>query len=57
MSGIDPQVITHRLNIDPKHHLVTQKWRAFNTKCYETIKMEVDKLLKVDFIRSVDYPV
>lgn len=28
----------------------------FNLKHYEAIKAEVDKLLKVDFTRSMDYP-
>lgn len=27
----------------------------FNTKCYEVIKAEVEKLLKTDFIRGVYY--
>lgn len=56
MTSIDPHVITHRRNIDLKHRLVKQKCRIFNLKCYEAIKVEVDKLLKAGFIRNVDYP-
>lgn len=55
--GIDSHVIARWLNIDPKYRLVKQKWREFNTKRYKAIKAEVDKLLKLDFIKSVDYPV
>lgn len=56
MLGIDSCVIAHRLNIDPKYHLVKQKQRAFNSVHYEAIKAEVNNLLKANFIRSVDYP-
>lgn len=56
MSGIDPNIIAYQLNIDPKHCFVKQKCRAFNLKRYKAIKTKVDKLLKVDVIRSVDYP-
>lgn len=55
MLGIDPYVITQWLNIDPKHRSIKQKQRVFNLERYETIKVEVDKLLKARFIRSVNY--
>lgn len=56
MSGIDPGIIAHRLNVDPQYKLVKQKLKWFNAERYEAIKVEVDKLLKADFIRGVDYP-
>lgn len=56
MLSINPNVIAYRLNIDLKHHPVKQKSRAFNSKRYKAIKVEVDKLLKANFIRRVDYP-
>lgn len=55
MSSIDPNMIAHWFNIEPKHHLVKQKRRAFNSKRYEAIKAKVNKLLKADSIRSVNY--
>lgn len=54
--SIDSHVIAHQLNIDLKHRPVKQKWRAFNSERYEAIKVEVDKLLKAGFVRSMDYP-
>ncbi|KAL5540191.1 hypothetical protein UlMin_043740 [Ulmus minor] len=56
MPGIDPKVIVHRLNIDPSFRPVKQKRRTFNAERYMAINTEVDKLLKADFIREVNYP-
>lgn len=53
--GIDPHVITHQLDIDPKYHLIKQKQRVFNFEHYEAINMVVDKLLNAGFVKSVDY--
>lgn len=50
-------MIENRLNVNLKHLPVKKKRRAFNTKRYEAIKAEIDKLLKADFIKSTDYPV
>lgn len=55
MPDIDLSMIAHWLIIDPKYHPVKQKRRAFNSECYEAIKVKVNKLLKADFISSVDY--
>ena len=56
MSGIDPSVIVHRLNVDPAHKHVIRKHRRFNLERYTTISEEVDKLLKAKFIREAHYP-
>lgn len=56
MPRIDPNMITHRLNIDPNHHPNKQKRRIFILERYKAIKVEVDKLIKAGFIRSIDYP-
>lgn len=56
MPGINPKVITHRLNVNPVFKPVRQKRRSFNPERYEAITEEVDKLLKVRFIREVHYP-
>ncbi|KAL5572097.1 hypothetical protein UlMin_021694 [Ulmus minor] len=56
MPGIDPNVIVHRLNIDPNFKLVKQKRRTFNAERYMAINTEVDKLLKAKFIEEANYP-
>lgn len=50
MLGIYSNMIAHHLNVDLQHRPIKQKCRSFNSERYEAIKMEVDKLLKEDFI-------
>jgi hypothetical protein len=56
MSGIDPSVISHRLNVDPNYRSIKQKRRNFAPERNQAIREEVERLLKVGFIREVDYP-
>ncbi|KAL5541984.1 hypothetical protein UlMin_009694 [Ulmus minor] len=56
MPGIDPNVIVHRLNIDPNFKPIKQKLRTFNAERYMAINTEVDKLLKAGFIEEANYP-
>ena len=56
MLGIDNSVNMHKLNMDPKAHLVKQKRHAFNLKRYATINEEVDKTKASRFIWEVYYP-
>ncbi|KAK3006484.1 hypothetical protein RJ639_016085 [Escallonia herrerae] len=42
MPGIDPEIITHRLNADPSKKPVKQKKRTFGPERQEKIKEEVD---------------
>ena len=56
MPGIDPAVMCHQLNVNPRHWPVIQKRRAFNPERYEAINGEVRKLLAAGFIREVTYP-
>ena len=56
MGGIDPTVITHRLNASPSFKLVKQKRRSFAPERQKAINEEVDKLLQVGAIREVEYP-
>ena len=55
MSGIDPSVITHRLNVCPSSKPVRQKKRVFAPKRDGAIKDEVQKLMVAKFIREVYY--
>ncbi|KAL2246282.1 UNVERIFIED_CONTAM: Retrovirus-related Pol polyprotein from transposon [Sesamum indicum] len=45
---INPEVIIHRLNVDPTMRPVQQKKRSFGGDKNEIIREEVDKLLKAD---------
>ena len=56
MLGIDPNVITHRLNVYPSSKPVRQKKRVFAPERDKAIKEEVQKLTTAQFIRKVYYP-
>ena len=50
MPCIDPNVITHRLNVCPSLKPMRQKKRVFDPKRDNVIKDEVQKLMAVKFI-------
>ena len=50
MPGIDPNVITHRLNVCPSSKSVRQKKRVFSPERDNAIKDEVQKLMAAKFI-------
>ena len=50
MLGIDPGVITHRLNVSPSFKPIRQKKRVFAPKRDSAIKDEVHKLMAAKFI-------
>ncbi|XP_074327796.1 uncharacterized protein LOC141665711 [Apium graveolens] len=52
MPGIDPNLITHRLNIDPTRKVVKQKKRTYAPDRLEAMKQEVKKLLEAGFIEE-----
>lgn len=53
MSRIDPQLVVHRLNVNPTLRLVKQKKRNFASERNQVIVEEVEKLLVARFIREV----
>jgi hypothetical protein len=55
MPGIPREVIAHKLGIDPAFKPIKQKERRYTPERRETIRLEVNKLLEVGFIRPVDY--
>ena len=55
MGGIDPTIITHRLNVSPSFKLVKQK-RSFAPERQKVINEEVGKLPQEGAIREVEYP-
>ena len=56
MPGIDPSVITHRLNVSSFHKPVRQKKIVFALERDNAIKEEVQKLVTAEFICEVYYP-
>ena len=56
MGGIDPTIITHRLNVSPSFKPVKNKRRSFAPERQKAINEEVGKLLQVGVIREVEYP-
>ncbi|KAK2997405.1 hypothetical protein RJ639_024873 [Escallonia herrerae] len=56
ISGIDPKVITHKLNVDLSKKHVKQRKGTFAPETHEKIEEEVDKLLTANFIAKIYYP-
>ncbi|XP_050207805.1 uncharacterized protein LOC126657193 [Mercurialis annua] len=56
LGGVDPKIISHKLNVDAKCKPVKQKKRTFSLEKQIAIRDEVEKLSKAGFIRKVDYP-
>ena len=56
MTGIDPEVVVHKLQVDPDHPPVKQKRRKFAPKLNKVINEEVQKLLDIGSVRGVPYP-
>ncbi|KAL0355819.1 UNVERIFIED_CONTAM: hypothetical protein Sradi_4028800 [Sesamum radiatum] len=52
--GINPEVIVHRLNVDPMVP-VKQKKRSFGVKRNKIIEKEVKKLLEAGYVSEVQY--
>ncbi|KAL2232443.1 UNVERIFIED_CONTAM: hypothetical protein Sindi_1424300 [Sesamum indicum] len=50
--GINPEIIVHRLNIDPQVKPVKQKKRVFGIERNKIIEEEVAKLLRAGFVRE-----
>ena len=56
MTGVQPEVICHHLNIDPSKKPVKQKKRNVAPERNQVIESEIEKLIKLDFIKEVHYP-
>ena len=55
MGGIDPAIITYKMNINPSFKPIKQK-RSFAPERQKVINEEVNKLLQAKAIREVEYP-
>lgn len=56
MPGINPNVISHRLNIKPHSKPIRQKKRCLGLDRQRAPKEEVDKLLQASFVQKIMYP-
>ena len=55
MTGIDPDIAVHRLQVNPDHPSVKQKRRKFTPECNKVINEEVQKLFDIRLVREVHY--
>ncbi|XP_060972375.1 uncharacterized protein LOC133038292 [Cannabis sativa] len=56
MTGIDSNIIVHKLQVDPDYPPVRQKRRKFAPDRNKVINEEIQKLIDVGSVREVDYP-
>jgi len=56
MPGIDPDILCHRLTMDPSVRPVHQRRRKFNEEKRQVIREETTKLLKAGHIKEIQYP-
>ena len=56
MRGLDPKLVSPKLNVDPKAKHVKQLAKKYNLDVEEKIKVEVIKLLKARFIEEIKCP-
>ncbi|KAL0461959.1 UNVERIFIED_CONTAM: hypothetical protein Slati_0083500 [Sesamum latifolium] len=55
LEGIDPQVITHHLNIDPNYKPIKQKKRHFGPEKDKIIQAKVNKLRAAGHIEEIQF--
>ena len=56
MVRIHPEIMCHRLNVDPHAKLLRQKRRVLDANHYKALQDEVNCLLKIGFIKESYYP-
>jgi len=56
MPDIDPSIICHELNVDPRFKPLKQKRRKLGVERAKAVNGEIDKLLKIGSIREAQYP-
>ena len=56
MSGLDPGLVVHSLNVDPGIRPVVQLTRVFHIEVEAQIVQKVKKLLTAGFIKSIQHP-
>ena len=56
MPCLDPKLVTHKTNVDPKSKPMKQPVRKYHLDVEEKVKVEVNKLLKARFIEEIKCP-
>jgi len=56
MSGLDPQVTMHHLNIKPDSKPAKQQQRCFRPDIMEATEAEIQKLIECGFIQEEQHP-
>ena len=56
MPGLSPNLVVHKLKVNPNAKPMKQPPRKYRLDMEERIKLEVQKLLKVRFIEEIEYP-
>ncbi|KAL0445004.1 UNVERIFIED_CONTAM: hypothetical protein Slati_2223100 [Sesamum latifolium] len=56
LEGIDPEVITHHLSIDPQVKSVKQKKRHFGSEKDKIIQIVIDKLVAAGHVEEIQFP-
>ncbi|KAL0461185.1 UNVERIFIED_CONTAM: Transposon Ty3-G Gag-Pol polyprotein [Sesamum latifolium] len=56
LEGIEPEVITHHLNIDPRVKPIKQKKIHFCPKKDKIIQAEIDKLVAAGHVEEIQFP-
>lgn len=57
MLNISPNVISHKLSIRLTFKLIRKKRWAYDVKLYEAMRLVVNKLRTIGFIRKMTYPI
>ncbi|KAF8085674.1 hypothetical protein N665_0652s0002 [Sinapis alba] len=56
IKGIDPAIISHKLNVDPTYKTIRQKSRKLGSERLKAVNDEVERLLAAGSITNVKYP-
>ncbi|KAL5803314.1 hypothetical protein ACOSQ4_031619 [Xanthoceras sorbifolium] len=56
ITGINPEVLVHRLQVGPDYPPVKQKRRKFSPERNKVINEEIQKLIDIGSVREVNYP-
>ena len=55
MPGLDPNFVQHHLPLLPNAKLIKQKLRRMNSKWIVQVKEEIEKQVKVGFLKVIEY--
>ena len=56
MLGLDPGLVAHALNVEPRTRPVVQPMRTFHPEVEAQIIKEIQKLLAAGFFKPIQHP-